>query len=198
MSIVNSTHLITKYGKFKVCYHQFEKDFCISVLMGNISRADCIVRLHSSCLFSESFNSIDCDCDLQLTNAMKLIGKEKRGVIIYLYQEGRGHGLVNKIKAMETERIHGIDTVEAFTQLHFDLDPRNYTIAISALKELKVNKNVRLISNNPLKIKQLEKGGFKVTDRVSLIYPTNRRVKKYLKIKKNKLDHEIEDKLIRD
>lgn len=198
MSIVNSTYLITKYGKFKVCYHQLGKDFCVSVSTGDLSQADCIVRLHSSCLFSESLNSIDCDCNLQLTNAMKLIGKEKKGVIIYLYQEGRGHGLVNKIKAMEMERIHEIDTVEAFTQLHFDLDPRNYTIAIDALKELKVNKNVRLISNNPLKRKQLEKGGFKVSNKVSLIYPTNRKIKKYLEVKKNKLGHEIEDKLIRD
>src|SRR6185369_15346085 len=107
------------------------------------------------------------------------------------FQEGRGLGLINKMKAMEAERIKNIDTVEAFTHLNFELDPRNYTIAIKALRELGVNKKIHLISNNPRKKNQLEAGGFTITKRIKLAYPINTPVKKYLKIKKEKLGHEL-------
>lgn len=196
MAISCSTYLTTKFGVFKIGYHTFKKEFCVSLSMGQINRAGTIVRLHSSCLFSESLHSVDCDCCLQLTKALEVIGNEDRGVIIYLYQEGRGLGLENKIKAMELERTKGLDTAEAFTQLHFDLDPRRYDVAIQALRDLGVNQKVRLITNNPRKRKQLEKGGFEVIGKIDIKYPVNSHVKKYLKAKQAKLGHEISKDLL--
>ena len=194
MPIISSTILVTKYGKLKVNYHQFKINFdfesCISITNGNISSPNCIVRIHSSCLFSESLSSIDCDCDLQLQKSLKLIA-EKTGAIIYLYQEGRGLGLGNKIKAMETERTERVDTAEAFHKLHFDLDPRKYTIAIKTLRELGVSKNIRLITNNPHKKMELEQGGFKITKRIKFTFPHSKLVNAYLKVKREKLGHEI-------
>jgi GTP cyclohydrolase II len=196
MAIISSTVLTTDYGEFNVSYHQEAENFCVSLYKGDLTQPNCVVRLHSSCLFSETLHSLDCDCNLQLSKAMETIAKEGKGIIVYLYQEGRGHGLSNKIKSMEIERVKGVDTVEAFTELHFDLDPRIYTVAINALKELKVNKEIRLMTNNPRKRKQLEEGGFIINDRVILHYPVNAQVKEYLKVKKNKLGHEIDEKLI--
>lgn len=193
--IVSSTVLITKFGNFRVIYHRFLNGFCISLSRGDLSKPNPLVRLHSSCLFSEALHSIDCDCNLQLSTAMKQIGKEKRGVIVYLYQEGRGVGLAKKIRSMEIERTKHCDTVEAFSQLHFDLDSRNYSIAIRALKELHVNKNIRTMTNNPRKRAQMEKGGFIVSKKVTLHYPVTPRVRKYLIVKRRKLGHELGDLL---
>ena len=197
MAIISTTELMTDYGLFKVSYHQIKGDFCVSMYTGDLSKPNCVVRLHSSCLFSEALHSIDCDCNLQLSTAISTIAQLEHGVIIYLYQEGRGMGLANKIKAMELERIQEIDTAEAFSQLHFDLDPRNYTAAIKALHELKLNKKIKLMTNNPRKRKQLERGGFIVTGRVILKYPVNSVINKYLKSKKDKLGHEIDEDFIK-
>lgn len=194
--IVSSTILNTQFGDFKVAYHEVGKNFCVSLSCGDIHRPGSIIRLHSSCLFSEALHSIDCDCDLQLSKAMEIIAKESQGVVIYLYQEGRGLGLANKIKAMEVQRIKHMDTVDAFKSLHFDLDPRRYGIAIKALKELGVNEHIRLITNNPRKRKQLEKGGFIVDGKVGITYPVNKIVREYLKSKREKLGHEIEEKFL--
>lgn len=190
--ITSSTVLQTKYGNFTISYHKevinSHEDCCVSISSGRLSKKGCLVRIHSSCLFGESLNAIDCDCSLQLEKTMKLIGKEE-GVIIYLYQEGRGVGLENKIKAMEIERVENTDTVEAFKKLDFALDARDYKMAILALKDLRVNSKIRLITNNPRKKAQLEKNGFMVTELVKLQYPVNSLVSKYLQVKKNKLGH---------
>lgn len=197
MPITSSTVLTTEFGDFKVCYHENLGEFCVSISAGDLEKPGSIVRLHSSCLFSEALHSVDCDCNLQLSKAMELIGKEGQGVVIYLYQEGRGHGLANKIKSMEIERTKGVDTVQAFTELHFDLDPRRYDIALAALKDLNLNQEIRLISNNPRKRKQLEDGGYIVSTRIEMKYPVNDHVKKYLKVKKDKLGHQIIEELIK-
>lgn len=196
--IRSSTILNTHYGDFRVSYHEINSDFCVSLALGNIESPGSIVRLHSSCLFSEALHSIDCDCDLQLSKAMEVISKEGQGVIIYLYQEGRGLGLANKITAMEVQRTQLCDTVDAFNSLHFDLDPRRYDIAIKSLYELNVNKHIRLITNNPRKRKQLEEGGFIIDGKVGIEYPVNKVVREYLRSKKNKLGHEIDSKLVND
>lgn len=196
--VISSTLLPTEFGSFKVCYHQYNRDFCVSLSCGQINESNCFVRLHSSCLFSESFSSIDCDCKLQLTRSLEIIGKARKGVVIYLYQEGRGYGLANKIKAMEVERTKKIDTVEAFKYLHFNLDPRDYTVAIKALKDLAINPKIRLITNNPRKITQLRKAGFIVVSNVKISYPINSRVRQYLKVKKLKLGHLIPKELIQN
>lgn len=190
MAITASTKLQTKSGQFNVNYHTIDDNFCVSFSMGNLSQSNIPVRIHSSCLFSESILSIDCDCSLQLKKSFEFISKHG-GIIVYLYQEGRGIGLENKIKAMELERTKNIDTAEAFKTLHFDLDPRNYNVAIQALKDLKVSKNIRLITNNPRKMKQLEDAGFTIVERVVLSYPKNKLIKNYLKVKKEKLGHKL-------
>lgn len=194
MAIISSTIITTNYGNVTVNYHQakinFDFESCLSITSGNLTSRNCAVRIHSSCVFSESLGSIDCDCSLQLQKSLEFIAK-KGGVIIYLFQEGRGLGLINKIKSMETEQTEGIDTVEAFTRLHFALDPRSYTIAIKALRELGINKKIRLISNNPRKKMQLEEGGFTITKRIKFTYLQNKLVKAYLKVKKEKLGHEL-------
>ena len=194
MALISSTTLQTKYGKLTVKYHQFKINFdfesCISISHGDLSKSVCIVRIHSACVFSESFGAIDCDCQYQLENSLKLIS-EKGGVIVYLYQEGRGVGLLNKIKALELERVENIDTVAAFQRLHFELDPRRYTIAVKALRELGVNKKIELITNNSLKSLQLESGGFYISKKIKLRFPHSKLIKKYLKVKKEKLGHEI-------
>ena len=196
--IRSSTILNTLYGDFKVSYHEINNDFCVSLSCGNIEDSGTIVRLHSSCLFSEALHSIDCDCDLQLSKAMEIIAKEGQGVIIYLYQEGRGLGLANKITAMEVQRTQHCDTADAFNSLHFDLDPRRYDVAVKSLLELNVNKHIRLITNNPRKRKQLEEGGFIIDGKVGIRYPMNKIVREYLRSKKDKLGHEIDKKTIRE
>lgn len=193
MAIDASTILKTKFGEFNVAYHKknssSQKQFCVSFSKGDISLPNCIVRLQSSCLFGETFGAIDCDCKLQVEKSLSFIGKNG-GVVIYLYQEGRGLGLLNKIKAMGLERKYGIDTVDAFLKLHFELDPRDYSMAVQALTDLHVNKSIRLITNNPRKKAQLEKVGY-ITKKITLSYPTSPLVKKYLQVKKEKLGHEF-------
>lgn len=166
--IKSQTILSTKYGKFKVSYHQYKNKFCISFSKGKINKKIPIIRIHSSCLFGEAFHSLHCDCDYQLTETMKLIEKNKSGVLVYSYKEGRGIGLKNKIKAMEIERIKKIDTVEAFRELGLKkYDYRKYVIEIKALKELRINKKIKTFSGNPNKISILKKAGFKIIEILS-------------------------------
>jgi len=162
------TVLKTKYGNFKVSYHQFKNKSCISFSHGNLSKRIPIVRIHSSCLFGEGFHSLHCDCDYQLTETMKLIEKNKSGIIIYSYKEGRGIGLKRKIQAMEIEKIRKCDTVEAFKILGLKkYDYRDYKIEINALRELKIKKKIKTFTGNPNKLKALIKAGFKITEKLS-------------------------------
>ncbi len=195
MSVKSSTPLDTKYGVFQVRYHSFVEGDCVSLTYGNgLKNLDSIlVRIHSSCLFSESLNSIDCDCKLQLDNAMKLMSEERSGVIIYLYQEGRGHGLEMKTRSMGIEASNHYDTVQAFNHLGLDLDKRDYKVAIKALKEdLEVPLNLRLITNNPRKEASLKNAGFNIVELIRLKYEMNDRVKAYLHVKRDKLNHNID------
>lgn len=191
MPIVSSTVLETKFGKFHVAYFKSGPESCVVLWRGDVRNKSPLVRVHSSCLFSESFSAIDCDCKLQLSGAMKMITRDGVGVIVYQYMEGRGHGLAKKIEAMEIERVFGYDTVQAFEHLKLDLDPRNYRVAVAALRALGVNNNIRLMCNNYRKKEQISAGGFRVLEHVSLRYPMNSRVKKYLGVKKRKLGHKI-------
>lgn len=161
MTITASTILKTEFGDFKICYHEFGKKVCVSFSQGDLSKNEPIVRLRSACLFGEAFHSLHCDCMHQITKTMGLIQENGIGVIIYSYQEGRGIGLKNKIKAMEIERTENLDTVEAFKKLGFKkADCRDYKIEIEALKELNLNKKIKTFSGNPKKIEALEKEGY--------------------------------------
>lgn len=163
MALTASTILKTEFGDFKVSYHEFGKQYCVSFSKGDLLKNEPIVRIHSACLFGEAFHSLHCDCSHQITKTMGLIKNNKNGVIVYSYQEGRGIGLKNKIKAMEIERIENVDTVEAFKKLGFEKsDYREYKIEIQALKELGLSKKIKTFSGSPKKIEALEKAGYKV------------------------------------
>jgi 3,4-dihydroxy 2-butanone 4-phosphate synthase/GTP cyclohydrolase II len=137
------------------------------------------------------FHSLRCDCSQQLDKALKLIGKEG-GVLVYLRQEGRGIGLVNKIKTYALQD-QGMDTVEANEKLGFKADMRDYTVGVQILVDLGL-KRIRLLTNNPKKIEGLGKYDIKIIKRVPLMIKPNGLNKKYLKAKKEKLGHYLEDK----
>jgi GTP cyclohydrolase II len=146
-----------------------------------------LVRVHSQCLTGDVFASERCDCRAQLELALREIAREPAGVLLYLPQEGRGIGLLNKLKAYELQD-QGLDTVEANRRLGFAADSRDYDFAAAALKALGV-REVRLLSNNPEKVKQLERGGVRVAKRVPCRPPTSELSRKYLRTKKDKLGH---------
>ena len=190
--IFSSTILNTENGEFKVNYHEFKKGDCITLVKGEIDlKTPVFVRMHSSCLFSQSFHTVDCDCSKQLISSMEEIERLGCGIIVYLEQEGRGIGLKNKIKSMEYERINNVDTSMAFKALGYDkLYFSDYSVAAEAMKELGCKK-IKLASNDPKKIKFLEDSGFEIVSREKLNYKTNEYIDKYLDAKKKKLGHLI-------
>lgn len=187
-----STILETIYGNFKLTYHSHDKYEGVSLSMGDATLGTPLLRIHSSCLFSEALCAIDCDCKLQLDRALELISQEGTGVLLYIYQEGRGVGLANKIRAVEIMRKANCDTAVAFEKLGFELDPRDYTLALKMLSDLGISKQIRLMSNNPRKFDALEGAGYKIVDHVALPYEANPTTYKYLKSKEVKLGHRIQ------
>lgn len=186
-----TTVLPTSYGgEFKAILYQSEidNDTHIALIKGEIKEDDdVLVRVHSECLTGDVFGSRRCDCGEQLHAAMEMIEEEGKGVILYMHQEGRGIGLVNKLKAYELQD-KGMDTVEANIKLGFKADLRDYGIGAQILVDLGLRK-IRLMTNNPRKIVGLEGYGLKVVERVSIeIAPHDRNVA-YLQTKKHKLGH---------
>lgn len=194
LRFVQSSKLPTQWGVFDV--HGFEdaesdKEH-IAVTMGDVSSDEpVLLRIHSECLTGDALFSIRCDCGAQLEEAMRRIADEGRGAILYLRQEGRGIGLLNKIKAYHLQD-QGADTVEANEQLGFGADMRNYSICKPILKHLKVSK-VRLLTNNPHKVEALETMGISVIERVSLQTDRNPHNVNYLATKAGKLGHLFDD-----
>tara|TARA_Y100000034_G_scaffold83231_1_gene99652 strand:- start:374 stop:976 length:603 start_codon:yes stop_codon:yes gene_type:complete len=187
-----TANLPTEYGDFTATVYECDEGLHhIALIKGNIKNKDVLVRVHSECLTGDVFHSCRCDCNQQLDKALKLIAKED-GVLLYLRQEGRGIGLLNKIKAYNLQD-EGMDTVEANENLGFNADTRDYTIGVQILADLGI-KRVRLMTNNPKKIEGLEKYGIKIVERIPLIIKPNTTNKNYLKVKKEKLGHYLEDK----
>jgi len=145
------------------------------------------VRLHSECLTGDVMGSLRCDCRDQLEKSLRFIEEHGTGVLVYLRQEGRGIGLMNKIRAYSLQE-KGYDTVEANQRLGFENDLRDYDLAVRILKALEV-KSVALITNNPAKIAALAKGGILVSRRIPLVVRPNRFNARYLKTKRSKLGH---------
>ena len=185
----STANLPTVFGMFKIHIYTdlLNKKEVIVLTKGEVKN-NLLVRMHSECITSESFNSLKCDCKEQLNGAMKLIEEKNSGMIIYLRQEGRGIGLANKIRAY-TLQDKGFDTVNANLHLGFEDDLRNYDIAIEVLKEFNINQ-INLITNNPHKIKSLKDAGIKV-NRIKLESKVNEYNKKYLKTKNEKSKHMI-------
>jgi len=187
-----TSNLPTEYGNFKAVVYECDKGLHhIALVKGDIKGKDVLVRVHSECLTGDVFHSKRCDCNEQLDKALKLIGKGD-GVLLYLRQEGRGIGLLNKIKAYNLQD-GGMDTVEANEKLGFKADARDYTVGVQILADLGI-KRMRLMTNNPKKIEGLEKYGIKIVERVPLITKPTTTNKKYLEAKKEKLGHKLEDK----
>lgn len=180
----------TEYGEFETIVYESDIDpqHHVAFVKGDVSSDEgVLVRVHSECLTSDVFGSLRCDCGPQVKQAMKIIEEEGAGVILYMRQEGRGIGLVNKIKAYALQD-DGFDTVEANEALGFKPDLRDYGIGAQILSDLGV-RNMRLLTNNPKKIKGLEGFGLQIVERVPIEIPPNGRNSKYLKVKKDKLGH---------
>jgi 3,4-dihydroxy 2-butanone 4-phosphate synthase/GTP cyclohydrolase II len=188
------TNLKTKYGEFKLLvYHtELDKRDHIALVKGECSpEKDVLVRVHSECLTGDVFGSLRCDCGSQLAQALKIIGESECGVLVYMRQEGRGIGLVNKIKAYNLQD-QGMDTVEANVHLGFDPDPREYGIGAQILHDLGVRK-MRLLTNNPVKRAGLEGYGLEITGRVPIEVPSNKDNERYMKTKRDKMGHLLDN-----
>jgi GTP cyclohydrolase II len=146
-----------------------------------------LLRIHSQCLTGDAFHSLRCDCRAQLEIALRLISEEGRGIIIYELQEGRGIGLMNKLRAYELQD-HGADTVEANEQLGFESDLRSYLLPGGILRHLGIT-SVRLLSNNPGKVRAVEDAGVVVTDRVPCVAAPVESTEAYLRTKREKMGH---------
>ncbi len=190
---VAEAELPTPYGDFKlIAYRSFVDDFQhLALVKGNITKGEVPVRVHSQCLTGDIFHSLRCDCGDQLEKAMKVIQKNGKGVILYLSQEGRGIGLLNKIKAYELQD-KGLDTVEANEELGFKADLRDYGIGAQILVDLGLKK-IRLLTNNPRKIVGLEGYGLHVAGRMPIEIKPGKKNKKYLKTKKKRLGHKLKE-----
>ena len=182
----------SRFGHFRILGFQGmdgkESEDAVVLQMGDIQTPEpVLVRIHSQCLTGDVFHSLRCDCGDQLELAIRSIAKEGRGLLIYEQQEGRGIGLLNKLRAYELQD-QGADTVEANQQLGFEADLRAYQMPAAILNFLKV-RAVRLMSNNPDKIRALEHGGVRVVERIPSIVDPVRASENYLRTKREKLGH---------
>ncbi|MES0490264.1 MAG: bifunctional 3,4-dihydroxy-2-butanone-4-phosphate synthase/GTP cyclohydrolase II [Leptospirales bacterium] len=180
----------TEYGTFKLIAfgNDVDNKEHFAMVMGEIKKDEpTLVRVHSECLTGDVFHSLRCDCGDQLDKAMKLISENKSGVLLYMRQEGRGIGIINKLKAYKYQD-QGLDTVEANKKLGYDADLRDYGIGAQILSALGV-KEINLMTNNPRKIVGLEGYGLKIRERIPLVIESNPYNEKYLETKLDKLGH---------
>lgn len=186
--------LPTKYGEGQIIAYgvKYESQQPIAYVIGDISKADApLVRLHSSCFTGDLLDSLRCDCGDQLHMALEMISNEGCGVLVYLPQEGRGIGLIEKIKAYKLQD-KGLDTVEANLALGHKVDTRDYGVGIQLLKDLELTR-VRLLTNNPKKTDAFIYGGFnlEVVDQIPIVPPINEHNADYLATKRDKMGHQL-------
>jgi GTP cyclohydrolase II len=191
--IVARATLPTRYGRFAIFGFRGKsrREEAVALVRGNIrGKTVPLVRVHSQCLTGDVLASLRCDCRAQLELSLKKIGQAPCGVLLYLPQEGRGIGLMNKLRAYELQD-RGMDTVEANESLGFAADAREYEFSAKILKRLGARK-IRLLSNNPEKVRQLEEAGIRVVQRVPCQPRVSKISRSYLKVKKSKLGHLLE------
>jgi len=190
----------TRWGTFRIlgfqgarseaspgCESAPKAEDLVALVMGDIHAAPPLVRIHSQCLTGDVFGSLRCDCRQQLEMALKNIAEEGAGILLYEQQEGRGIGIMAKLKAYELQD-QGLDTVEANQKLGFAADCRDYDLAAGALKLLGVSR-VRLMTNNPDKVAAMEAAGISVTERVSAEVESQESFERYLRTKQEKMGH---------
>jgi GTP cyclohydrolase II len=184
----------SQFGAFRI--HGFEgsrdglSEEAVALTMGNLADGPPLVRIHSQCLTGDVFHSLRCDCRAQLEIALKMVADEGRGMVIYELQEGRGIGLLNKLRAYELQD-QGADTVEANEQLGFDSDLRSYLLPGAILRHFGLNA-IRLLSNNPEKVAAVENAGVAVAERVPCLVDVVETREAYLRTKKEKMGHLLE------
>jgi len=184
----------SQFGAFRI--HGFEgsrdglSEEAVALTMGDLADGPPLVRIHSQCLTGDVFHSLRCDCRAQLEIALKMVADEGRGMVIYELQEGRGIGLLNKLRAYELQD-QGADTVEANEQLGFDSDLRSYLLPGAILRHFGLNA-IRLLSNNPEKVAAVENAGVAVTERVPCLVDVVESREAYLRTKKEKVWHLLE------
>lgn len=182
--------LPTRYGRFTIYGFQGNgsQEEAVALVRGNLQgRTAPLVRVHSQCLTGDVLTSLRCDCRAQLELSLKEIGRASSGVLLYLPQEGRGIGLMNKLRAYQLQD-EGMDTVEANVSLGFAADAREYEFPARILKKLGVTK-IRLLSNNPDKVQQLESAGVRVVERVPCQPRVSKISRTYMQTKKRKMGH---------
>ncbi|MFL6451561.1 MAG: GTP cyclohydrolase II [Bryobacteraceae bacterium] len=183
----------SRFGKFRIFGFEGVRTIgteeAISLKLGDLSPAKgpTLVRIHSQCLTGDVFHSLRCDCRSQLELAMDQIVKEQRGLLIYEHQEGRGIGLINKLRAYELQD-KGMDTVEANVELGFEADLRDYALPAAIIQYFGITQ-VRLLSNNPEKVAALENAGIEVVERAPIIAPPVETTVEYLRTKREKMGH---------
>lgn len=196
--IVGVADLPTRFGHFKIVgfWNNREAKDHVAIVHGDVVGAERVAtRLHSECLTGDALGSLRCDCRDQLEAALKRIAETERGVVLYLRQEGRGIGLMNKIRAYALQD-RGLDTVEANLALGFRDDERDYSIAAHMLMSLRI-RSIALMTNNPNKVDQLQKLGINVAERVPHLLPPNPHNRFYLETKKNRSGHQIDFESLR-
>jgi GTP cyclohydrolase II len=191
-----ATHMPTKWGMFDAI--GFERDVsngtqrvetALALVMGDLTEGAPLLRIHSQCFTGEVLGSLRCDCGDQLEMAMRAIADEGRGLVIYEYQEGRGIGLMAKLQAYELQDA-GIDTIEANHALGFKADFRDFSLAAAILHDLRIPR-VRLLTNNPRKVRALSDGGIEVVERLPCEVGPTAHSLAYLQTKKQKMGHTL-------
>ena len=197
---VVSTHLPTVFGVFDLIGFERagferanktkrERETALVMMLGDLQDRVPLLRIHSQCLTGEVLGSLRCDCRGQLEVAMSTIAEQGSGLVIYLHQEGRGIGLMAKLKAYALQD-QGLDTIEANEALGFDADCREFSLAVAVLHELKV-RQVRLMTNNPQKVEALAVGGIEVIELIACEAAPSPYALSYLRTKKNKMGHSL-------
>lgn len=181
----------TRFGAFRIYgfvgHWPSRTEEAVVLRMGTLDGEPPLVRIHSQCLTGDVFHSLRCDCRAQLELALAKIAGEGRGLVIYEHQEGRGIGIMNKLRAYELQD-NGADTVEANLALGFDADLRNYELPVAIMKYFGLD-SVKFLSNNPDKIAALESAGVQVAERVPAVVEPQEHAEEYLRTKKEKMGH---------
>ena len=195
LQILADGPLPTDFGDFHLYLFKYPGKFHEHVAMtfGEVEKErDCVIRVHSACVTGEIFRANNCDCRQQLDDALRFIVEYGRGALLYLDQEGRGNGLEAKLKTFDLIVNQGIDPHNAFKQMGYPADLREYSVAAEMLSLLRINYPVKILTNNPQKVYDLKKAGVKILERIdSLVLPKNEMMRKNFLSKRDELGHSL-------